>query len=111
MNTDSLTIREIKKLKSLLNGEKLILAEEDLGINIVILQRGWVFVGHLYRKGNDCRLENASVIRNWGTTKGLGEIASGGPTSNTKLDETPTVNFHILTVVATIKCEEEKWKK
>lgn len=33
---------------------------------IVILQRGWIMVGKFERKGSDCKLYNASVIRNWG---------------------------------------------
>ena len=110
MNIDELTLGELKQLKGLLNGETK-LTEESFGKNIVILQRGWVFVGDLFRKGNDMRLENASIIRNWGTTKGLGEIAKDGPTSNTKLDECPDVNFHQLTLIARIKCADKKWMK
>lgn len=78
---------------------------------IVILQRGWVMVGKFERNGSDCKLSKAAVIRSWGTTKGLGEIASGGPTANTKLDKTGgLVQFDYLTVVAMIDCEESKWK-
>ena len=81
-------------------------------VKIVILQRGWVMVGRFERKGSDCTLKNASVIRNWGTTKGLGEIAENGPTSTTKLDKCfGIVEFDYLTVVATISCKEEKWEK
>ena len=81
-------------------------------VKIVILQRGWVMVGKFERKGSDCKLMNASVIRNWGTTKGLGEIAENGPTSTTKLDKCfGIVEFDYLTVVATISCKEEKWEK
>ena len=36
-------------------------------VKIVILQRGWVMVGKFERNGSDCKLNNASVIRNWGT--------------------------------------------
>lgn len=80
-------------------------------IKIVILQRGWIMVGKFERVGNDCKLHKASVIRNWGTTKGLGEIATGGATSSTKLDKCGgVVSFDYLTVVATIDCEESKWK-
>lgn len=77
---------------------------------IVILQRGWVYVGDYYEQGNNCWLENASCIRNWGTTKGLGELAENGPQSSTKLDPCPTVRFHKLTVVATIDVNFKKWK-
>lgn len=81
-------------------------------VKIVILQRGWTMVGRFERNGSDCKLYNASVIRSWGTTKGLGEIAKDGPTSNTKLDPTNgVVEFDYLTVVAMISCEESKWKK
>lgn len=81
-------------------------------IKIVILQRGWILVGKFERKGSDCKMYNASVIRSWGTTKGLGEIAEGGPTSSTKLDPcTGVVEFDYLTVVATIGCNEKKWEK
>lgn len=80
-------------------------------IKIVILQRGWNMVGRFERNGNDCKLHNASVIRRWGTSNGLGEIAYGGPLENTKLDKTyGVVEFDYLTVAATIACSEEKWK-
>ncbi len=80
-------------------------------IKIVILQRGWVMVGYFERNGNDCKLSKASVIRSWGTTKGLGEIALGGPNSSTKLDKCHgLVEFDYLTVVAQVACEESKWK-
>ena len=79
-------------------------------IKIVILQRGWVMVGRFERNGNDCKLYNASVIRTWGTTKGLGEIAKNGPTDKTILDKCyGLVEFDSLTVVAMVSCEEEKW--
>ena len=79
-------------------------------LKICILQRGWVFVGRYYQEGDDCRLEDASCIRSWGTTKGLGELAENGTLTNTKLDLTPTVRFHRLGIVATIDCNEKKWK-
>ena len=80
-------------------------------IKIVILQRGWVMVGYMSRNGNECKLSKASVIRSWGTTRGLGEIAGNGPTSNTKLDKCfGLVEFDYLTAVACISCEESKWK-
>lgn len=79
-------------------------------IKIVVLQRGWVMVGRLERDGSECKLKNASVIRTWGTSKGLGEIATNGPLSGTKLDKCGgLVEFDYLTVVAAISCEESKW--
>ena len=77
---------------------------------IVVLQRGWIYVGRLSREGNDCKLTNAHNIRTWGTTKGLPELCHG-PTSSTKLDKCEgIVEFDWLTVVHTITVNPEKWK-
>ena len=98
--------------KVIIDDTEYIPAEEKGNVRIVILQRGWNMVGRFERNGSDCKLHNAAVIRTWGTTKGLGEIAKDGPTSSTKLDPcNGTVEFDYLTVVATIGCNEEKWKK
>lgn len=80
-------------------------------IKIVILQRGWVMVGRFERNGSECKLHNASVIRKWGTTRGLGEIAKNGPTKDTVLDKAfGVVEFDYLTVIASISVEESKWQ-
>ena len=87
--------------------------EKDINsdIKIVVLQRGWIVVGRFSREGAQCKLSNASVIRTWGTTNGLGEIAKNGPTSSTKLDKSHgVVEFDYLTVVLTIDCEVAKWQ-
>ena len=76
---------------------------------IVILQRGWVVIGNYSVKNDECLLTDAAVIRVWGTTKGLGEIAEGGPTSTTKLDRTPDVRFHPMTMIARMDVDEAKW--
>jgi hypothetical protein len=79
-------------------------------IKIVILQRGWIYIGRFEKIGNDCKLHNASCIRTWGTTKGLAELVHG-PTLSTKLDKCDgIVEFDWLTVVHTITVNQEKWK-
>lgn len=81
-------------------------------LKIVILQRGWIMVGRFERNGSDCKLHNASVIRVWGTKKGLGELALNGPTKDTVLDKCGgVVEFDYLTAVAVIAVEEIKWAK
>ena len=69
---------------------------------IVIAQRGWVFVGKWAQDGDNVTLTDASVIRTWGTKKGLGELALSGPTSTTVLDSAGTVRMHQLGIVATL---------
>ena len=98
--------------KIVIDGIEYTATEPKGNVRIVILQRGWTMVGKFERNGSDCKLHNASVIRSWGTTKGLGEIAMDGPTSSTKLDPTyGIVEFDYLTVVASISCEEKPWEK
>lgn len=105
------TISEIE-----INGKKYVAKDSiknsnvNSPIKIVILQRGWIFVGRFSKTGSDCVLENASCIRQWGTTKGLGELVSG-PTSKTVLDEAGTVRFNEFTVVAMIDASESGWNK
>jgi hypothetical protein len=80
-------------------------------IRIVILQRGWVVVGRYeQRSESECILTGASVVRIWGTTRGLPQIAIEGPTDKTVLDRSPTIRFHSLTVIATIDCAPSKWE-
>ena len=89
-----------------------ILKPEFTGdIKIVVLQRGWVYIGRFERTGNDCKLHNSYCIRTWGTTKGLQELVNGA-TSATKLDKCAgVVEFDWLTVVHTITVNKESWKQ
>jgi len=82
---------------------------EGTQMKIAILQRGWVIVGRLHSEGDYLVLEDASVIRSWGTTKGIGEIALNGPTGKTKLDPCGTVRFRKGVEVGLIDCVESKW--
>ena len=68
---------------------------------IVIAQRGWVFVGRYHADGDDITLSDASVIRRWGTTNGLGELVNG-PLVETVLDPAGVVRLHRLGVVAMV---------
>lgn len=78
-------------------------------IQIVIAQRGWVFVGKVIASPDEIIIENAKNIRKWGTTRGLGQLAQDGPTTETQIDEYGTVTIHPLAVIARINCNEEKW--
>lgn len=92
-----------------IDGKSYVPAATDSDIKIAVLQRGNVLVGRFKRTGDMCELTDASVIRIWGTTRGLGQIAAEGPTGNTKLDPCGRVTFHILTAVMLIDCTQEKW--
>lgn len=83
--------------------------EESWGKRIVMLQGGWVMIGDLEKHDTYFSLGNGFVIRRWGTTQGLGELAIKGPLKETILDPVPQVQFHELTVVGIMKCDESKW--
>ena len=106
---------KIKLIKALLSDSEVSdTSDFEVGgseIKIAILQRGWVFVGKFSKQGSACKLTDAHNIRTWGTTKGLGELASDGPTSTTKLDKVNDVVFHELTTVALIDCDKKSWSK
>ena len=76
---------------------------------IVVLQRGWVVVGLVQETGDKIVIHDAAVVRRWGTSKGLGELAAKGPLPETVLDPAGRVEAHKLAVVLTIDCVEEAW--
>ena len=78
-------------------------------VKIAVLQRGWVAVGEHSTDGDEIVLSNASIIRRWGTKKGLGELVSG-PTTTTILDKAGTVRAHKLAVVLTVDCDAAAWE-
>ena len=74
---------------------------------IVILPYGWVMIGNysVNPETKETTLTDASVIRRWGTTRGLGEIAISGPTKDTILDPCGTVEIPAGSVVSSIRCQ------
>lgn len=78
-------------------------------LTIIIADRGFVWVGFANIVGDMCIVSDARQIRRWGTTKGLGELASSGPLKNTILDPCGTVRVPMRAVIALIECEAKKW--
>ena len=68
-------------------------------------------VGECKEKDNKLFLTNASVVRKWGTTKGLPQLANEGPLSSTILDGKCEMEFPISSVIAKMKCDSKAWKK
>lgn len=85
----------------------------DMGseIKIVILQRGWVVIGRYSEDGEYGVLTDSYVIRNWGTNKGIGQLALEGKQSGTDLDKAGLIRFHKLTTIALIDCDKKLWNK
>lgn len=104
--SNKLTVNGVEYIRA----DKAQTAPKDSTIRICILQRGWVMIGYYSEHENDmCHLDSAHVIRRWGTDNGLGQLAKEGKQTKTQLEPTGHVEFHKLTVVATIHCDEELW--
>ena len=78
-------------------------------LQIVVLDKGFVYVGNTHVADGWVKIENAKCIRQWGTTNGLGQLASQGPQPKTILDPTPTVRAPLASLVHLIACEESQW--
>lgn len=74
------------------------------GQHIVVLDRGFVYVGNVSINGDYVTIEGAQCIRIWGTTNGLAELING-PTKLTKLDNKCNVVTTIKSVIHFIKCK------
>ena len=80
-----------------------------VGFAIVIVDRGFVYVGETDVSGDWCVITNARNIRKYGTTKGLGQLAIEGPQSSTVLDAVGTIRIPMRAVISVIDTEVEKW--
>ena len=83
--------------------------EKYPSLQIVILDRGFIYVGNVDISGDWVTITNARNIRRWGTTNGLGELAKSGPLKDSVLDPAGTVRAPIRSVVGMIECEASAW--
>ena len=77
-------------------------------IKIVVLDRGFVYVGRVTLDGDFVVIAGAKNIRKWGTSKGLGELVSG-PRANTVRDTVGTIRAPLRAVIHMIEVEQSKW--
>lgn len=84
---------------------------------IYVMYDGFVLVGRPQpqQRGDDPRfvkLNDIAVIREWGTTRGLGQLAMEGPTEMTKFDPEPDgTEINTGDIKRKLPCVEEVWKK
>ena len=77
-------------------------------IQIVVLDRGYVYVGRVRRDSNFVHITQARNIRRWGTTQGLGQLVHG-PLAATVLDAVGTVHAPLRALISLIDVEQEPW--
>lgn len=78
---------------------------------IVILDRGFVYVGDVTIGDQWVTIRNACNVRRWGTSKGLGELAKSGPTANSVIDPAGLVRAPLRALIGMIECEASSWTK
>ena len=79
-------------------------ASKPMGQNIVVLDRGFVYVGNVTIEGDFLKITEAKNIRYWGTKKGLGELRNG-PKPETKLDEIGEVIAPMRALIHLVPCK------
>lgn len=92
-----------------INGVKYVPKAIAGEIKIMILQRGFVYVGRVTHDGDTVTISSAHNVRKWGTQRGLGQLAESGPTKDSILDPAGTVACHSLGVVAELSCNQTVW--
>ena len=79
--------------------------------HIVVVESGWVFAAVLDSTEDHLRASECAVIRTWGTTNGLGELALKGPTKETVLDMCTITFIPKSKVLFTMECTPVVWIK
>jgi hypothetical protein len=104
---------KIEKLKQLVQLIELLEGDTSLDEEyaIVVLDRGFVYVGILGIFKGAYILNEAFNIRTWGTTNGLGQLVLEGPQLNTKLDACGVVKIPFRSVISIHPTPKELWIK
>ena len=79
---------------------------------IVVLQRGWVYVGYRVVTGTGrIRVENARCIRYWARSDdGLSRLALRGPGAEDKLDApVPSISYHPMQEIVVYDDVSGEW--
>ena len=79
---------------------------EVTGTQIVVLDRGFVYVGNVTIDGDKVKIADAKNIRRWGTTAGLGQLANGPIAGKTVADPAGEVIAPLKSVIHFIKCNQ-----
>ena len=72
---------------------------------LIILTSGFVYAGVPRIEGDYIHITKAKNVRVSGTTRGFGQLASEGPTGETKLDPCPDVLAPLSALVHIMSCK------
>ena len=78
-------------------------------VQIVVIEGRWNIVGRVARDDEgSLTITDGKVLTYWGTTMGLGELASG-PTAKTRAHPVPTCRVPASKVLLTLDADAQGW--
>jgi hypothetical protein len=110
MNLDDLTIGDAKKLAGIF-GNANTREDANYGYNVVVLDRGFVYVGKCARVGDCLLMDQGRNIRYWGTDKGLHQLVVNGPTKDSQIDAPAHIRIPWRAVISIHATNESLWTK
>jgi hypothetical protein len=94
-----------------IDGERFVRACESGQIKIVVLERGFIYVGRVSEEGDpNVTIHGARSIIRWGTSQHIGELVDG-PLEKTKLGSPCTVQCRVPQVIHMIEVNQDAWNK
>ena len=112
MRTSAITKKIARRLNREANNEREMKMKTECllrGYAVVVVDRGFVYVGNVEVDEQWCIITDARNIRYWGTKSGLGQLVLDGPQPDTKLDPCGTVRVPKRALVSILDTEEKKW--
>ena len=95
---DTVTLNGVEYIRK----DSVVTTREIGDVRIIVADKGFVFVGNCEENGDgSVTIRNCRNIRRWGTTKGVGQLATG-PTANTVHDEFGTVRVTPIVQIAVV---------
>jgi hypothetical protein len=93
----------------IVDGERFLRACDAGPIKIVVLERGFVYVGRVDEEGDPVvTIHGARALIRWGANKHLGQLANG-PLPETNLGDPCTVQCRVNQVIHMIEVSQDAW--
>lgn len=95
----------------IVNGVKYAPACECGPIKIVVIERGFVYIGRVdANEDGSVTIRGARSLIRWGSSQHLGELVNG-PLSETKLGASCTVQVRPQQIIHVIEVTQDAWNK
>lgn len=91
-----------------IDGERFVRARDSGPIKIVVLDRGFIYVGRVEEDDASITIRGARCLIRWGTEKHLGQLVDG-PCEATSLGDGCTVQCRVERVIHTIEVSQNAW--